>query len=99
MYARVTVVESAADIDKGAQSFNEQVVPAAKSVDGYKGALLLVDRERGRVMGMTLWESEDARRRGGEAVDAARSAALDAMGVSERPPVDEYDVAASDSIL
>ena len=96
MYARVTVVQGSPDkIEQGIDSFNSQVLPTAKGVEGYKGAVLLADRKTGKGMGITLWESEDARRRGGEAVDEARAAAIKAMGGSI-PPVEEFEVVASD---
>ena len=96
MYARVTVVQGSPDkIEQGIESFNSTVLPAVKAVGGYRGGLLLVDRTTGKGMGITLWESEDARRQGADAVDEARAATIKAMG-AEVPPVDEYEVAASD---
>jgi heme-degrading monooxygenase HmoA len=82
-------------IEQGIDSFNAEVLPAVKGVAGYKAAFLLVDRKSGKGMGISIWESEDARRRGGEAVDAARAATIKAMGGSI-PPVEEFEVVASD---
>ena len=96
MYARVTVVQGSPDkMDQGIDSFNKEVLPAVKSVTGYKAAFLLADRETGKGIGITLWETEDARRQGGEAVEEARAAAIAAMGGSV-PPVEEFEVVASD---
>ena len=96
MFARVTIVQGSPEkIEQGVESFNSQVLPAAKGVDGYKAALLLVDRNSGKGIGITMWDSEDARRRGAEAVDAARAATIEAMGGTV-PPVEEFEVVASD---
>lgn len=96
MFARVTEVEVSADkVDAGIQSFQDQVIPAAKGVDGYGGALLLVDRSNGKGIGMTLWETEEARTRGAEAVAQARQATLDQMGAGAASPV-EYEVGVMD---
>jgi len=96
MFARVTVVQGSPDkIEQGIDSFNGQVLPAVKGVAGYRAAFLLVDRKTGKSIGITLWESEDARRRGGEAVDAARAATIKAMGGSV-PPIEEFEVVGSD---
>ena len=96
MYARVTVVQGSPDqIEQGIDAFNSGVLPAVKGVAGYKAAFLLVDRTSGKGMGISLWESEDARRRGAEAVDEARAATIKAMGGTV-PPVEEYEVVASD---
>ncbi len=96
MYARVTEVQGSPDkVEDGIRSFNEQVLPAVQGVDGYKGAILLVDRSTGKGLGLTLWEDEDARRRGGEAVAQARENTIQAMGASV-PAINEYEVAAAD---
>ncbi len=96
MYARVTQVQgSPKQADAGIDSFNNQVLPAIKGVEGYKGAFLLLDRQSGKGIGVSLWDSEDARRRGAEAVDQARSATIQAMG-GNVTPVEEYEVVASD---
>lgn len=96
MFARVTVVQGSPDkIEAGIDAFNSQVLPTVKAIDGYRAAFLLIDRSSGKGMGITLWESEDARRRAAEAVEEARRATIETMGGSV-PPVEEYDVAASD---
>ena len=96
MFARVTVVQvSSEKIELGVESFSSQVLPAAKAVDGYKTAFLLADRNTGKCIGITVWDSEDARRRGGEALDAARAATIEAMGGTV-PPVEEFEVVVSD---
>jgi len=96
MYARVTVVQGSPDkVEQGIESFNGSVLPTAKGVDGYKAAFMLVDRTSGKGIGITLWESEDARRRGGEALEAPRAATIAALGGSV-PPVEEFEVVVSD---
>jgi heme-degrading monooxygenase HmoA len=96
VFARVTIVQGSPEkIEQGVEGFNSQVLPAAKGVDGYKAAFLLVDRNSGKGIGITMWDSEDARRRGAEAVDTARAATIEAMGGTV-PPVEEFEVVASD---
>jgi heme-degrading monooxygenase HmoA len=97
VYARVTVVQGSPDkIDQAIESFSKGVMPAAQSVAGYKAAFLLADRQTGKGIGITLWDSEDARRRGAEAVAEARAAAIKALGGGSIPPVEEFEVVASD---
>jgi hypothetical protein len=38
----------------------EHVLPALRQQDGFSGALVLVERASGKVLGLTLWESEQA---------------------------------------
>lgn len=97
VYARVTVVEADANrVEEGVRSFNELVLPAAQGVEGYRGALLLVDRQKGTGIGLTLWESKEARERGAAALDEVRAQTIQAMGGGTPPPVDHYDVASAD---
>lgn len=96
MFARVTVVQGSPDkMDEGVTSFNQNVLPIAKGIEGYRAAFLLVDRATGKGIGITLWETEEARQKGGEAVAQARAATIGAMGGTV-PEVDEYEVAAAD---
>ena len=96
MYARMTPVEGSADkVDAGIGSFKEKVLPVIQGLSGYKGALLFVDRSSGKGVGITLWETEDARRAAGEAVAKAREATIETMGAAV-PPVQEYEVAVAD---
>ena len=96
MYARVTVVQGSPDkIERGIETFNREVLPTVKAVAGYKAAFLLADRKSGKGIGITLWESDEARQQGGRVVDQARAATITAMG-GNVPPVEEFDVVASD---
>lgn len=95
MFARVTMTEGSPDkIEQGIDSYKSRVLPAVQGVDGYKGSLLLVNHESGKAIGISLWETEDARRRAAQAVDAARTATIETMGGTV-PPVEEYEVAVS----
>ena len=59
MLARVTSGEALPErLDKMSHEIREHVLPALKKQDGFAGALLLVERGSGKVLAMTLWESE-----------------------------------------
>ena len=38
----------------------EHVLPALRQQDGFSGFLVLLERASGKVLGLTLWESEQA---------------------------------------
>ncbi len=60
MYARVTTVEvSPAKFDAATHFFREQVLPQLQQMDGFKGFVALCDRQRGKLLGIGLWESEE----------------------------------------
>jgi hypothetical protein len=92
MHARVTsVAGSPADADAGINDFRTNVVPFAR--DHGKGAILLVNRESGEAIAITLWEDEQALRASEEAANALRAGAADQMGATQAPTVSRYEVA------
>jgi hypothetical protein len=89
MYARVATFESdPAKVDDAINLVRTEVesgdVPA-----GLEGAkmLMLVNRENGKGLGVTLFESEDAMRRGDEALNAMSPGATE-----RRTSVEFYEV-------
>jgi heme-degrading monooxygenase HmoA len=59
MYARVRVTHGIPEkVEEGIRQFNDKVVPAYKNAPGFKGGYMLVDRAKGKLIGVTLWETE-----------------------------------------
>ena len=59
MYARVSKVEaSPAKFDETTHFFRERVLAQLQQMDGFKGFIVLGDRQRGKLLGVALWESE-----------------------------------------
>ena len=70
MYARVATFQGdPANVDQAIDQVRQQV--AGDPPPGLEGSklLMLVDRETGKGVGVTLFESEDAMRRGDEALN------------------------------
>jgi hypothetical protein len=79
MYARVATFESdPARVEDAIKMVREEV--ESENTPGLEGAkmLMLVNRETGKGLGVTLFESEEAMRRGDEALNAMNP------GASER---------------
>jgi hypothetical protein len=79
MYARIATFESdPARVDDAIKLVQEEV--QGETPEGLEGAkmLMLVNRETGKGLGVTLFESEEAMRRGDEALNAMNP------GASER---------------
>lgn len=94
MHARVTTVQTPPDsVDESLQVVREQVLPRARQIPGFKGVLSLVDRETGKGITATLWESEEAMRASDEAADSLRGQAVGAVEGSELVSVERYEVA------
>ena len=80
MYARVATFESdPARVDDAIEMVRGEV-SAEETPEGLEGAkmMMLVNRETGKGLGITLFESEEAMRRGDEALNAM------SPGASER---------------
>jgi len=59
MNARVTIVQVLpGKVDEAVDLYQGSVVPAAKQQKGYKGVYLLTDRNTGKGISITLWETE-----------------------------------------
>jgi heme-degrading monooxygenase HmoA len=67
-------------IDEMLRQAREQVLPQAKQMDGFKGLIALGDRQSGKTLGITLWESEEAMRASEEAANRMRSETSQASG-------------------
>jgi hypothetical protein len=72
MYARVATFESDPSKVDDAIEMVRGNVESGETPEGLEGAkmLMLVNRENGKGVGITLFESEDAMRRGDEALNA-----------------------------
>jgi hypothetical protein len=73
MYARVTTVEaSPAKFDAATHFLREQLLPQLQQMDGFKGFVALGDPQRGELLGVALWESEEAMQPTEEVVSGIR---------------------------
>ena len=61
MFARVSIYEGRPEqLDEMHHEGVEHVLPALEMQDGFNGGLVLADRQSGKVLAVTLWESEQA---------------------------------------
>ena len=81
MYARSTSIEAqTSNIDAGIAYVRDEVMPALQDMDGYVGLSLLVDRESGRCIATSAWETEDALRTSTEQAAPLRDRATEIFG-------------------
>ena len=74
MFASVSSYQGPPEqIDQGVRYAQENIVPTLEDVEGFEGVYLLVDRQSGKVLTITLWESEEAMRASEEEADQLRS--------------------------
>lgn len=97
MHARMSTFEagrglSDEDVARAERTAQEQILPAARGMDGFRGILYLMDRGSGRSISVTLWESEAALRASEEAADRLRELSAQEVGEEIRG-VDRFEVA------
>jgi hypothetical protein len=94
VYARTTTVEAMpSSVDAGVAYVRDKVMPLLEGLDGHIGLSLLADRSSGRCITTSAWESEDAMRASGPAVQEVRSRAAEIFGDTGSPTVDEWEIA------
>ncbi len=98
MHARVSIfeAENPEQVDGMLRQVREVVLPQAKQMDRFKGLIALGDRQGGKTLGITFWESEEAMRASEEATKRMRSETAEASGEQvagvERYEVDHFEV-------
>lgn len=91
MFAQVVTVEAAADKLPDLLKFCEERLRGFRA-PGFKGLYLLADRQGGKIMTISLWDSEDDLRHNHETQGArVREEAGSELGLGT-PPVDVYEV-------
>jgi antibiotic biosynthesis monooxygenase len=90
--SRVNFLETAPDrIGDIARVVREVVHPGISSEAGYVGYIVLGDREGGKALGVTLWESEEAREASDAKARQIRPRVEEETGGTMRA-VERYDV-------
>ena len=93
MHARISTLQvEPSKIDDMANGLKERDVPEWEQLDGYKGFTLMADRQSGKVVGVSFWESADAMSNSEEKVKGARQRAAETGGASADPQVERFEV-------
>ena len=93
VYARSTTIQAQpSSIDAGIAHVRDEVMPALQAMDGCIGMSLLVDRESGRCIATSAWETEEAMRASAELVRPLRDRAAETFGGTGR--VEEWEIGA-----
>jgi heme-degrading monooxygenase HmoA len=93
MYARKTAFKTSADnVERATKVFTDEVLPLARNIPGFKGAVALADRSSGDLVAYTLWETEDAMSSSEEQANQIRGESLQKIGALGPPDVQRYEV-------
>ena len=81
MFARMITIEGRRDqLADFTRAGAEKVLPALRRLDGFEGLLVLTKRRSGKILVVTLWESEEAMCGGEEASYWFRAFGAEAAG-------------------
>jgi heme-degrading monooxygenase HmoA len=96
MFARLVTIEGHSEqLDDFIRVGAEKVLPQLRRLDGFEGSLVLADRRSGKIVTVTLWESEEAMRVGEEVSYWFRAFSAEAAG-GEVNEVERYEVVSSE---
>src|ERR671916_3372340 len=93
MHARMTSMEGSSErLDEGLREIREDVLPQLQQQDGFKGFVVFDNRQNGKLIGFSLWESEQAMRASEEVADRTRRESAGVMD-DTIAGVERYEVA------
>jgi heme-degrading monooxygenase HmoA len=81
-----------ARVDEAAKMLETQMYAQLEQVDGFRGVVALAQRDSGRSLVVTFWDSEEAMTASEEGANKMRSSAAAEIGASAAPGVDRYEV-------
>jgi heme-degrading monooxygenase HmoA len=92
-WVRLTTLKGdPAKVEDGIRHFEAQVIPEVSKLNGFRAAILLVDRASGEAMAATVWDSKRDLDGSSSPAGPIRSAASEVMGAKD-PRVENYEVA------
>ena len=92
MFARVTTTQGAPEqFDQAVRYIQEQVIPSVRGIPGLKGAYWLGDRQTGKGLAITLWESVEAMQASEAMANQVRTQAVQAVAGTVQS-VERYEV-------
>src|SRR6202012_3574259 len=80
-------------VDAGVAHIRDDVRPRLQEVDGCVGLSLLADKQTGRCIVTTSWETEEAMNASAEQIRPIRDRAPDEFGGIGSPVVEEWEIA------
>lgn len=94
VYARTTTVTGDRQaLEAGIAEVRERVMPAVQDYEGFVGLSMLADRESGRCIVTTAWDSARALRESRERVQDLRRRAMEILRGGAEPEIEEWEIA------
>ena len=94
----MTTFEASPDrIEEGLRIYRESVFPWLRDATGFRGWIVLVDRERGRSLSVTFWATEEAALDPGASGGALRDEIASRVGAA-MTTLDVYELAVAEAL-
>jgi hypothetical protein len=90
MFARVTTFQGSPE--RAASAFAGPAPLGTEPLEGERGAYVLLDRKSGKVVGITLWQTERDMLASAEVAKQVRERLAAASGATAPPTVETYEV-------
>jgi hypothetical protein len=93
MYARMSTVRApGGDVEQGRSVIRDQILPAARDLEGFQGVISIGDAASGTWRTITLWDTEGDMRASEERASELRRQAAEAVGATAEPEVERCEV-------
>jgi hypothetical protein len=98
MFARVTTFEGPPEqVGAAILIFREEVIPWLEDATGFRGWIVLADRERERAMGLTFWATEEAMKDEGTSGAVLRDDLAASVGI-EMTSLEFFEVVVAEAL-
>ncbi len=93
MFTRINTIKGKPErVDEVSRYYRDQVIPEFKKMHGFKKAYFLADRKTGRLIAITMWETEKDMLSSAAGVSPLRSKAVQMAEASQPPKVETYEI-------
>jgi heme-degrading monooxygenase HmoA len=97
MFARVAMIKGKPEkVDDVVRYFKEQTVAAAKKMNGFKQAYMMVNHQTGDIIGMVHWETQQSITDSQPNANRFIPQMKQISGATEEPMVEIYEVAVAE---
>jgi heme-degrading monooxygenase HmoA len=79
-------------IEATLKMFQEEHLPAIQQLQGFRGVEVMVDRQGGRAIATTYWETQNDLATSAKVVEQAREAVVSALDPERPPLIENYEV-------
>ena len=94
MHARITTLDLEPErLDEAVAQLEEEDLPTFRSIDGFRGFTLMLDRKRGRVVATSYWATQDHMQASEDAMQPPRARMAETGNATAEPEVERFEVA------